>query len=266
MKKAIVALLFIFWMSQSYAFYEASIVDGQVLTDQYANELGMTPLGSIDFNKMPVIHDTAVSDNPDEDAWKSGPDQFKAQIVIVIDKAQKGTSETAQTLKLYHKGDLLSTFIVSTGKETKVTSTSGKEYIASTPVGYFRPQSIWKKYQSTTWVGATMDFPIFFYGGIAVHSTTQNHYKELGSRASGGCIRMYREDAIKVNELVLSTGLDSYVVKPFNRKVGSTVIQRHKVVAGEIKVLGVYRQSGVIYNETLVDSWDTLIVVKNSAE
>ena len=40
-----------------------------------------------------------------------------------------------------------------------------------------------------------MPFAIFFNGGIALHSTTEGHYAQLGIKDSGGCSRLYRANA-----------------------------------------------------------------------
>ena len=53
----------------------------------------------------------------------------------------------------------------------------------------------------------------FFYSGIALHSTTKSQYKNLGNRASHGCIRMTMEDAQEINELIRSTGSVNYVMR-----------------------------------------------------
>ena len=49
-----------------------------------------------------------------------------------------------------------------------------------------------------------MEYAIFFNGGVALHATTPNHYATLGQKASGGCVRMYKTDAIFVWNLSLS--------------------------------------------------------------
>ena len=260
MKKLFVVFLFIFQIN-AFAFYQADVIDGQVLTDELAVELGMIPADELGKDGPNNNGQIKVLDR--EGDWRSGPDENKAEVVVIVDKAKKGASETAQTARVYYKGDLYKTYTVSTGKEKMVTTTSGKQYLATTPLGYFRPKTVWKRYQSSTFVGADMDFAVFFNGGIALHSTIKKYFPQLGQRASGGCVRFKREDAQEVNELILSTGLDSYEIKPRNRKVGNRTVLRHKVVGGDLEVLGVYRNSGVIYNETTVKSWDTLIIVKD---
>ncbi len=190
-------------------------------------------------------------------------DEFiKAEIVIEVNKAKAGTSAWAQKMRVYHRGVLLKTFKVSTGKEVKVTASNGKTYVSSTPVGYYRPATIWKEYQSSTWVGARMNFPIFFTGGIAMHSTTPDHFNELGTRDSGGCVRLHPDDAIWLNELVLTTGLDSFEIINRPNIVNGVKITREQVVGGEVSVASVRRVDGVMQGQK-VKSWDTLIIIRN---
>lgn len=71
-----------------------------------------------------------------------------------------------------------------------------------TPEGTgFRPQSLVKDKSSTVYGdGKTINMPysIFFNGGIALHGTTWDHYKELGQKDSGGCSRLYVPNAIQL--------------------------------------------------------------------
>jgi len=238
------------------------------MTDQQAGELGMVPAsehrGNVLLEGLREQWRRAVNGtiSKQDQAAEADKDALKAQVVLIVNKAQKGTAKSAQTLRVYYKGDLLHTFIVSTGKETKVKATSGKEYIATTPTGYYRPTTIWKEYQSSTWVGASMNFPVFFINGIAVHSTTPDHFKELGQRDSGGCVRLHPDNAKIVNELVLTTGLDSFEIKNRGFTVSGKKLTRNQVVGGEVSVTAVDRKSGEL-KKNLVKSWDTLIVVKD---
>lgn len=232
------------------------------LTDQEALELGMTPLEVVSEleHRARVEYDTTGVATAKE--LNQLPDELKAEVVIVINKAPKGTSPTAQKALVYHKGYLVKTIEVSTGKETRVTSTSGKVYLAITPLGYFRPTTIWKEYQSATWVGAHMNFAIFFINGIALHATTPDHFKKLGSRDSGGCVRMRPESAEWLNELVLDTGNQNYELRPITLTAGNIKIERTRVLGGATSVAAVARASGLFSTKT-VKSWDTLIIVRD---
>lgn len=64
----------------------------------------------------------------------------------------------------------------------------------NTPAGTHHPQRMHKKWTSTIY-NSYMDWAIFFSGAIAIHSTTSDHYHELGRRASKGCVRLARPNA-----------------------------------------------------------------------
>ncbi len=189
-------------------------------------------------------------------------DRLKATVVLEINKAKQGTSSWAQKMRVYYKGDLIKELTVSTAKEIKVKATNGTTYLASTPVGYWRPQSIWKQYQSSTWVGAYMNFALFFTGGIAVHSTTPDHYAQLGTRDSGGCVRLHPTDAQWVNELALTTGLDSFEIINRPRVANGRKLIREEVVGGAIEVAAVNRVNGALMTKKM-KSWDVLIIVRD---
>ena len=235
------------------------------LTDAMALELGMTPVKSLkgESRFFQKLHDLFSRVRNKDGGVDSTPDEKKAEVVIIVNKAKEGTATSAQTMRVYVKGDLLHTFQVSTGKETKVKATSGIEYMATTPVGYFRPATIWKEYQSSQWVGAQMNHPIFFIGGIALHSTTADHFSAIGRRDSGGCVRLMPENAKILNELVLTTGLDSFEIVAKNNWVGKRKIIRNQVVGAEIPVARITRTTGILTPEKPVQSWDTIIIIKN---
>ena len=163
-------------------------------------------------------------------------------VVIVVNKASKGP--TAQTMKVYHRGVLAYTFAVSTGREQNELAKSGRRYFSATPVGWFAPTRTYEKYFSNTWK-AWMNNSVFFNGGIATHATTPDHYKELGRRASGGCVRLHPTNAKIVYDLILAEGKGEVPV--FNRAGGLST-----GLFGKIKTQR---------------SWNTLIIVEdNSAQ
>lgn len=138
------------------------------------------------------------------------------RLVLVIDRAEKGTSPTAQTLEVYLDGEQIHKFKASTGKEERVTTPSGQTYFATTPVGEFRIYSRRIDHKSKKWGGAAMPFAQFFNGGIAVHGTVPMHYDKLGSRDSGGCIRLHLTNAKIVWNLVGEIGVKETKVIVFD--------------------------------------------------
>lgn len=163
-------------------------------------------------------------------------------VVVVVNKATRGPS--AQTMKLYHRGNLAYTFKVSTGREKDELAKSGRKYFSVTPVGWYAPTQTFEKYWSNTWQ-AWMEYSVFFVGGIATHATTPDHYKELGTRASGGCVRLKKENAKIVYDLVLREAKGDVPVFTREGKIA-------KDLWGNVKTQR---------------SWNTIIIVEdNSAE
>jgi len=162
-------------------------------------------------------------------------------VVIVVNKAVTGPS--AQTLKLYNRGNLMNTFKVSTGREKDELAKSGRKYFSVTPIGWFAPTRTFEKYWSNTWK-AWMEYSVFFIGGIATHATTPDHYAELGTRASGGCVRLKKESAKLVYDLIIKSG------------------------QGEVPI---FTRDGLVSkdlwgNVKTKKSWNTIIIVENNTK
>ncbi|MNT31399.1 L,D-transpeptidase catalytic domain [compost metagenome] len=121
-------------------------------------------------------------------------------VVIRISKAVN-----VQQMWVWQDGVLTNQFAVSTGREQWETAKSGRYYFTGTPVGWFKPKALIRKHWSETWE-ANMEFAVFFNGGVAMHATTPDHYKELGRRASGGCVRLHKTNAEFIFNLVSSEG------------------------------------------------------------
>ncbi|WP_413288538.1 L,D-transpeptidase [Bdellovibrio sp. HCB337] len=187
-----------------------------------APELNMTPMSLEQHNRLAKI-----------DLTQHFP------VVILVNKATKGPS--AQTMKVYHRGELVYQFLVSTGREKDELAKSGRRYFSTTPVGWFAPTKTYEKYFSNTWQ-AWMNYSVFFIGGIATHATTPDHYKELGTRASGGCVRLTEKNAKIVYDLILSE--DKGEVPVFTRD-------------GSIK-------TGLFGKIKTQESWNTLIIVEDN--
>lgn len=129
----------------------------------------------------------------------SSPDDIhRAKVVIVINKSSIGS--TAQTMRVYVDGKIAYEWKVSTGREKVEKAKSGRVYLTTTPVGYFRPTRLVANYHSNTWK-ADMPNAVFFIGGIAIHAST--HVEQLGQRASGGCVRLSPMNAKILYQLIL---------------------------------------------------------------
>lgn len=138
------------------------------------------------------------------------------RLVIVIDRAERGTSQTAQTLEVYVDGMQTHSFKTSTGKEKRVSTPDGKSYFATTPPGEFQIDYRSIDHKSKKWDGADMPFAQFFNGGIAIHATVPSHFEALGRRDSGGCARLHPTNAKIVWSLVGEIGVKETKVIVFD--------------------------------------------------
>jgi len=73
-----------------------------------------------------------------------------------------------------------------------------------TPLGRYRPIRLERTWYSTIYDWAPMPYAIFFRGGYAVHGTTE--VSKLGRPASHGCVRLSRQNARTLFNLVLAYG------------------------------------------------------------
>lgn len=224
-----------------------------MLTDEQALELGMTP----------VLESELKKESFNKENTFLFEDRFYdlAKITIVINKGIRSElNPQGQTMRVFQDGVFLHEFNTSTGTEKVKETTSGRKYIATTPVGVFRPKRAFKEYQSKAFFGANMDYAVFFNGGIAVHSTSKAAYARLGTRASGGCARLRYEDAQTVSEIVRSTG------EGHSRMwdVGIEGLIRNQY-SDRIKLPNLARYEGIMLDETSrLWTYDVAIIVVNN--
>ena len=215
------ALVTLFW------FQSASATDFQYAMD--FDDANMT-ISSIGINPGPnAENEPHLTATPE--------DLVRAKVVAVINKSNIGS--TAQSMRVYVNSVLTYTFPVSTGREKLEKSKSGRVYVTTTPLGYFRPYSLEKLHHSQTW-DADMPDAVFFRGGIAVHATP--HIPDLGKRASGGCVRLAPENAKLFFDLVAKTGTASV---PTIERNGKEVLDHEK-------------------NPVKEKAYDVLIIVENT--
>ncbi|CAE80781.1 L,D-transpeptidase [Bdellovibrio bacteriovorus] len=124
-------------------------------------------------------------------------------IVLVANKNAYGYE--AQTMRVIQNGSHTHTWKISTGREQWETSKSGRQYFTTTPPGWFYPYSIVRNHYSQTWQ-TNMEFSVFFNGGIALHAANSAHNYQLGRRASGGCVRLHRDNAKYIYERIVQEG------------------------------------------------------------
>ncbi|MEI9995193.1 MAG: L,D-transpeptidase [Rhizomicrobium sp.] len=126
-------------------------------------------------------------------------------VYLYVSKAASGA--LAQHMYIFHKDAanglaFEQSFPVSTGRERH------EKYFTATPAGLFEldPDRFERIHYSHTWHGAAMPYAMFLDAvirgrqtGVALHSAT-THTAELGSRASGGCVRLPPEKAAELFE------------------------------------------------------------------
>jgi lipoprotein-anchoring transpeptidase ErfK/SrfK len=70
--------------------------------------------------------------------------------------------------------------------------------------GSYKPQRLERKWFSRKYNMAPMPYAIFFDGNYAIHGTT--HVRQLGRRASKGCVRLHPQNAAVLFSLVQKHG------------------------------------------------------------
>ncbi len=115
----------------------------------------------------------------------SGP--ARAALLVDIDKSRQQLTVTIDGTKTY-------SWPVSTGR-------AGYD----TPGGAFRAYRLEPDWYSSKFDDAPMPHSVFFHEGYAVHGTLEA--SKLGSAASHGCVRLSRENAQVLFELVKKHGL-----------------------------------------------------------
>lgn len=177
-------LLFVSALSAKATTSNTSLeLDDLMTPDELAAEVGAAP--RTEMNR-PVISPEAIATYDGIDIYKD------YAIVLHINKNAVGPG--AQHMQVFEGGIQTYDWPVSTGREQYEQAKSGRWYWTVTPAGTFSPYTLERDHYSSTW-DAHMEYAAFFNGGIAVHATTPDHYKQLGQRASGGCVRLHKNNA-----------------------------------------------------------------------
>jgi hypothetical protein len=231
----------------------------ELLTDQEALELGMTEVERL-HKKNSIGDDIVLGEG--YDLYNDEVNSTLAKVVVIVNESNRSeVNPEGQTAKVFHQGELVNQFDVSTGSRKTKTTTSGRKYIAVTPEGFWRPKKAYKDYYSYTFFGSTMPYAIFFHGGIALHGTTS--VDKLGQRDSGGCVRFLPKDIKVINDLMRTTGdLSDRMSKErlCLESNSSRCITRTKYLDRE-KYNDINRKSGY-QTDSLIWTYDALIVVK----
>ncbi len=232
-----------------FAFILLAQTHAFALTDQEAFDLGMTPIENLEKIQKGQSFDPSI----DHLITKAG-------VVVVVDKSVRTARRpNGQTATVYVDGHYYSEYDISSGTEELKETTSGRKYVATTPVGIFRPIRAYKDYMSRTFLSAPMTWAVFFNGGIATHATTRGAYAKLGHRASGGCVRMKLEEAEEVNQLIVSRGEANMNTIDQSEVIDGAMLNRVLYVNRD-KFPTVDRMSGRLLQEKMW-TYDSLIVV-----
>src|SRR5690606_31032066 len=164
-----------------------------------------------------------------------------------------------QTAKVFVDGAFYTEYDVSTGTEEVKETTSGRRYVATTPVGIFRPTRAYKDYMSRTFLSAPMTWAVFFNGGIALHSTTTSQYARLGKRASGGCVRLRLDEAEELNQTIVARGEPHFRTVDQSERVDGAMLKRVLYINRD-KFPTVERMTGKLQADTMW-TYDALVVV-----
>lgn len=109
----------------------------------------------------------------------------------------------SQTMDVYVRGQHRHSWRVSTGRR-------GYE----TPRGSYSVKRMEREWYSTQYDDAPMPHAIFFRGGFAIHGTY--HTKQLGRRASHGCVRLAPGNAARLFGLVQQHGRKGTRISIYN--------------------------------------------------
>lgn len=121
--------------------------------------------------------------------------------------------KSEQRLYLYQNGALKTSWLVSTGKAGK----------SETPLWEGHPNGrIYDAYTSAANPGGdykglgNMPYAVFLSGGYAVHGTPESNWKNLGKKASHGCVRSHPDNGKIFNRLVRQYGVAAVWVAVIN--------------------------------------------------
>ncbi len=119
---------------------------------------------------------------------------FASAFPAQADRLVARVSISQQTMHVYHHGQLLYEWPVSTARSGKVT-----------PAGSWRPQLLSRNHRSSLYNNAPMRYAVFYSGNYAIHGTDQ--INRLGRPASAGCVRLHPNNARKFFDMVRAEGM-----------------------------------------------------------
>ncbi len=94
------------------------------------------------------------------------------------------------------------------GQNVHVVSTGKRGY--PTARGCYRPYLMKRMHYSRKYNNAPMPHSMFYVGGYALHATTEEH--RLGQPASHGCVRLSRQSAAEIYNIVARVGQQNALI------------------------------------------------------
>lgn len=181
-------------------------------------ESGATGWAARNYIRTPEDCEAAGLHDPKDKTVRFNPEDLKNEndwkrrafdLIVVINR-----HETGQYLDAYYKGQWVKHTEVSSAKEAYVQSKnldgSVHTSFAHTPEGYYpvKPYALRIDHHSNEFAFSYMPFAVFFDqdNGLATHQAPPGTEDRLGIRASHGCVRMPREEAIDLFFTVAMTG------------------------------------------------------------
>jgi hypothetical protein len=153
---------------------------------------GMAFAEEIKIANAPMMDVTDVDAAAPEAAAAAPQEPSVPTVVARIDLSD-------QTMTVYVSERLSHVFEVSTGR---------RGY--GTPMGRWNAAWLSRYHRSKKYHNAPMPWSVFFYGGYAVHGTTE--VRRLGRPASHGCVRLHPANAKIFYQLVKEYGKENTLV------------------------------------------------------
>ncbi len=176
----------------------------------------------------------------------------------------------AQTIRVYHRGQLIRVAKVSTGRHVfelrdRIGACGNRpveSYYSVTESGYYNFQELAKEFKSKSYDEADMPNAMFYIRnrGIALHEVSLSEkIANLGARASGGCTRMDPNTASTLFEAVLAT---RGATIPVIDLTGKPVLDARGQLTYKSREEVIYYEGQGRERRTVLPSYNALLIVQ----